>query len=269
MSRKSIIFLKLAFLLLIPYFSSAQPENNDSTDMDSSYMYFTEDEDYNDEYYYEENYESERNFSRMGDIGFSAAFPIFQNKRKFKHKPLGLDLAYSVQIKDKTPLYGLLGLNYSFYGSEAYTYYNATPVDGYGDEWEESFLTHFLTLYTGGRYFSKRSYSIFNPYCQLDLRFRYLFGMISTKNIEYGETVDSKSKGGNGSLGYGITLGSILDINSDDVFFNFSITFDGGGGMKYFNRKDNPGDIYFVTDYFDQTYFPNSFLSLKIGLIFY
>jgi hypothetical protein len=269
MSRKSIILLKLVFLLFIPYFSSAQPENNDSTYTDSSYIYISEDEYYNDEEYYAEKDESERDFSRMGDISFSAAFPFLQNKRKFKHKPLGFDLAYSMQIKDGTPIYGLLGLNYSFYGSEAYTYYNATTIEGYGEEWEESFLTHFFTLYTGGRYFSKRSYSIFNPYCQLDLRFRYLFGMISTKNIEYGETVDSKSKGGNSSLGYGITLGSLTDINSNNVFFNFSFTFDGGGGMKYFNRKGNPGEIYFVTDYFDYNYLPNSFLTFKIGLIFY
>lgn len=268
MLRKSILYIKLAVLILIPFFSCAQPEKNDSIEIDSLDIYYDEDDTYYEEEYVEEYYETERSFMQMGDISFSAGVPLMRSKRKFNHNPIGVDLSYSRQINEKTPLYGLIGLNYSFYGSESFNYYNSTTIEGYGDEWEESFLTHFLTVYAGGRYFSKRSFLIFNPYCQLDLRFRYLFGIVTTENIEYGEVVDSESKGGNGSLGYGITIGSLIDIKTDNVFLNFSVTYDGGGGMKYFNRIKDPGEIFFVTDYFEQTYFPNSLLTFKIGLIF-
>jgi hypothetical protein len=96
-----------------------------------------------------------------------------------------------------------------------------------------------------------------------------LFGYISTTNIEYGEATDFETKGGNGSFGYDISAGTLIDTNSDRAFLHFSIGFDGGGGMKYFNKKENPDEVFYVTDYFDQLYLPTSFLTFKLGIIFF
>ena len=273
MSLQATTIIKLAFLLIVPFFSYSQQEYGDSTYIDSTYMYdsdndeYFEDEYYEDEYY-DEEYDTQKEYSQMGDVSFLTMFPINSGQRKFKHTPVGIDIAYSKQIIRVAPFYGLLGMTYSFYGNEVYSYFSPSQIEGYGDEWEETFKTHFLSLYTGGRYFSQRSYSIFNPYVQFDFRFRYLFGLINTRNIEYGAIVDTNSKGGNGSLGYGISLGSLIDINFENFFLNVALTYDGGGGMKYFNKKTDPGSVFFVTDYYEQLYMPTSFVCLKIGLIF-
>lgn len=254
-----------------PIFSYAQI-TSDSLHSDSLGYYsdegeMTDIENY--EYSETDEYYEKKDIRHMGELNFILSKGVFPKKRKFTHRPAGFDLAYFRQINENVPLFGTFGFSWSFYGFESLEYFEPSGTTDYGDDWEETFNANILSLNAGARYFAGKNRKSFNPYFQVDFKFRYLFGMISTKNIEYGETVDSYTKGGNGSIGFGITTGSLVNLGNDNLALNLSVTFDGGGGMKYFLRKDNPGPIVYVTDNFEQKLLPTSLLSFRIGIIFF
>jgi hypothetical protein len=226
---------------------------------------------YDDEYYHEEYYDydyyNEKDYSNMGELSFVSGFPLMQGRRKFNHSPTGFDLAYSKQISRSIPLFGISGITYTFYGSDSYHYLDYSPLSQYVIEVRESIMTNFFHLYFGGRFFSPQSFYRLNPYLQMDLRYRYLFGFINYVDVEFMESFDSRTKGGNGSFGYGITLGSLVNLGSDFVYLNIALTYDGGGSLWYFNKKKDIPYVFNVLDYYDQIYYPNSLLTLKIGIL--
>lgn len=258
----------IVILTAIPWLIFSQNEiiADSTVYADQDTLVYYDDDEYYDEYY-DYDYYSEKDFTNMGEISFASSFPLLQGRSKFNHKPTGFDIAYSKQINSARPLFGIAGITYTFYGNDSYYYLDYSPIAEYVIEIRESIMTNLFHLYLGGRYFSPRSFHNLNPYFQLDLRYRHLFGFINYVDVEFMEAFDSKTSGGNGSFGYGITLGSLVSLGSDFVYLNVALTYDGGGSLKYFNRKKDPPFIFNVLDYYDQIYYPNSLLTLKIGIL--
>lgn len=266
MPKSSLIIVFIALITASPLLIFAQSEIiSDSTEFVDQDTVFHEDDYYQEEYYYNEY--SENDYTNMGELNFASSFPLLQGRRKFNHTPLGFDLAYSKQINTARPLFGIAGITYTFYGNDSYYYIDYSPLAEYEIEIRESIMTNLMHVYLGGRYFSPKSIYNLNPYIQLDFRYRYLFGFINYVDVEFMESFDSKTKGGNGSFGYGVTFGSLVNLGSDFFYLNVALTYDGGGSLKYFNRKKSPPYIFNVLDYYDQIYYPNSLLTLKIGIL--
>jgi hypothetical protein len=227
---------------------------------DSTYSAIFLDE-YNDIYYEDHVY------AKMGEINVITSFPLTMSNKGFYHRPTGVDLSYHIKIKDSQPVYFDFGLSYQWYGYSSLSFYDYGY--SYPEEWKETWTNNFISFYLGSRYYLPKNIFFLQPYIGLDLKYRLLFAFTNLTNVEYAETVESDTKGANGNFGYSMTLGTLLNIDIPDAFVNFSLSFDSGGTMNYFIKNNDASNVFYVSDYYEKSYIPNSFLTLKLGMTFF
>ncbi len=186
----------------------------------------------------------------------------------FQYNPFGFDVGLYKQFNSDLPFFLGITLSMDMYGSESYQYYDYGFEDGYEYRFSDDFRGYIVNVDMGGKYFSKRSFWVFNPYIQLDLEYRYAFAAINTVNLDLDEMINTNYEGGNSGLGYAFGFGSLIDINSDGLFLNFSINYNSGGGLFLYNKKYDNDMILSVLDNFDYKHFPIGFLTFKLGISF-
>ena len=257
------------FILIISLLFSSLSIFSQEIVTDSVYsdsIYYEENDDYQD-YYIDE--EDKTNDGIIGLIGIEFRNQLLDKPDKFTYHPFGFYLGLYKQLNKSLPFFVGGGASLDFYGIESYEYFDYSFEDGYEYQYSDKFTGMLLNLNIGGKYFSKKSFWIFNPYVQLDLEYRYAFANVNTVNLDYDETVNSDVKKGNSGIGYDIGIGSLIYVNSDDdVFFNISLNYNSGGGLFLYNRRKGNYNVFSVLDYFDYRYFPIGFLTFKIGVCF-
>ena len=199
------------------------------------------------------------------DLNLMASIPQFDNK--FDHLPFGIDFNILYQIKKTSSIFLVTGMKWMTYGSRSYTYDDYDPYDGYLYQFSQNFNNNFFSFNLGARYFAPKNIWVFNPYVEVDFRYNYYYALYSVKNDETSETIDMKFKGGNGGLGYGICIGSLINIKSPNYFPNFSMTYHSGNSLELYYIDDENEFLFNVSDYYDQKFFPISFLEIKLGVI--
>lgn len=250
--HKILLFNILIFLFS---FCSVYGQDDKSGEYYSEYEFDENEDDYSGE-------SSRRIF--FTDFNLITSIPQFDDK--FGHVPFGIDFNIMYQIKKTSPVFLVTGIKWMGYGSRNYTYDDYDPYDGYLYQYSQNFNNNFFSFNLGARYFYPKNIWVFNPYIQLDLRYNYYYALYSIKNDETSETLDMKFKGGNGGLGYGICLGSIINIDSPNYFPNISLTYHSGNTMELYYVDAENEFISNVSDYYDQKFFPISFLEIKLGV---
>jgi len=69
-------------------------------------------------------------------------------------------------------------------------------------------------------------------------------------------------------LGYELNIGSLIDINSDNMFLRCKSCYDTGGGLFLYVEKEEETQSEYVQDYFDYKYIAIGFLKIKFGIAF-
>lgn len=248
----------------------AQIESPDSIHNDSINDYYN----YQDEYEEYEPYDSMHNYDYeyessgyLADLSFSVKSPIGVMNRKFNSTPLGFEIAGYKQIYDYLPLYLGLGFTFDWYANQSITYFDISPEDGYEYEFSDELCADILGVNLGFKYFSPKSFLVFNPYLQMNFEYRRAFAVINNRNLDYDETINTDFVGGSSGFGYDIGIGSLVSLNSEEVFLNFKVSYNSGGGLFLYQRNDIDNSSS-VSDLFYHEYFPIGFLTIKIGVTF-
>ena len=251
----------LLFVLAFPLLS--QVDSTDSVNVDTSYYY---DDEYYDDEYIEEDIEEDTS-GYLGEINFVMDMPDGQMKKKFNKIFYGFDLGLYKQLNKTVPMFVGGGFSYKGYDSESISYFDYSEEDGQEYEFSEDFKGNLFDIYIGAKYFSTKSFWIFNPYFQIDLEYRRAYISITETNLDLDETVNTDFRGGNSSFGYNIGVGSIMAVNSDKYYINLRVSYSSGGGLFLYKRNKETSAVY-VTDYFDKKYFPIGLITLKLGVTF-
>ena len=225
-------------------------------------LYYEEDQE---DYYYEEEYEYS---GLIALIGIQFKYHVITRPERFNYNPFGFGVGWYKQINKNSPFFLGGNLSLDIYGKKSYQYLDNSFEDGYEYQFSDDFTGFIFNVDIGGKYFSKRSFWIFNPYVQLDLEYRYAFGSINIVNQDLDETIDTELINGNSGFGYNLGFGSLIDINSDGLFLYFSLNFNSGGGLFLYNKKSGDYEIFSVLDNFDYKYFPIGFITIKTGISF-
>lgn len=258
---KKIVFVSLFLLLYL--FAIGQDLNKDSIVVDSF-------EYYEDDTYYEEdendNEESQESLY-LGEINLRLNSPLGSMREEFNKMPVGFEFGVYRQLNESIPFY--IGANcfWERYASKSIGYYDYSESDGEEYEFSEDFHGNIWGLDVGVKYFSSKSFWVFNPYIQFDFEYRRAYASISNVNLDLDETINTDFEGGNSSLGYDIGIGSIVSFNSSKRFFNFKISYNSGGGLFLYKRNKKSNAVY-VIDYFDKKFIPVGFLTIKLGMSF-
>ncbi len=265
--------MKIKYFVLLPLligvsFVSSVLAQEDSLDVYVDSTYYEDDyyNEYDDEYSEDiDGADVERTF--MVELGLSVKKPLPQ-MRPFRTYPLGFELGIYKQLFSSKPIY--LGGSFfiDFYDKAKVFYYDYSSVDGVEYQYSESLRADMLGLRLGIKVFSPRSFWVLNPYFDLNVEWRRGFSIVKIDNLDLDETEDSDFEGGNSSLGYEVGIGSIIDINSDNIYMNFELSIDSGSGLYLYVRSEKSSELK-VRDNFDYKYFPISFLTFKLGFVFY
>ncbi len=262
--------ISLVFLMLFAGKMFAQNEPVDSNYVDTAYY---EGEYYDDEYYDDENYEEgdyedeeEEKHTFLGEGNISFKLPL-KPMDKFSSQPFGFEIGIYKQIFETKPIYAGGGFFMDFYDNHEVYYNDYSTLDGIEYEYSESLNANMLGFSAGVKLFSPKSLWYFNPYLSISLEWRYGFGIINVKNLDLNEGQNSDFEGGNSNFGYDIGIGSIVDIKSENVYLNFKISLNSGGGLYLYQKKEETDKLN-VRDCFDYKYFPISFLTFRVGLVF-
>jgi len=249
----------LLFVLLVVFALPllSQVEISDSIDVDTYY---------HEEDFYEEDVVEDTS-GYLGEINLVLDLPVGQMKTKFKKEFFGFDIGLYKQLFKTVPMFVGGGFSYKRYDSESISYFDYSQEDGLEYEFSEDFKGNLLDLYIGTKYFSTKSFWIFNPYFQIDLEYRRAYISIITNNLDLDETINTDFKGGNSSLGYNIGVGSIVAVNSSKHYLNFRILYSSGGGLFLYKRNSKTSAVY-VIDYFDKKYFPIGMITFNLGVTF-
>ena len=251
----------LVLVLSIKGMVCAQIEEQDSLYSDSL-----------DYYYYEEEYEQEEEeeyepTGYLGEINLLYGRPVAQMKRKFDKAILGFDIDIYKQWKKTSPLYVGGGFFMAGYDSESIGYFDYSEEDGKEYEFSEDFKGKMFGINIGTKYFSPKSFWVFEPYVQMDFEYRRAYASIENVNIDLEETINTEYEGGNSSFGYNVGFGSIVALKSDRYFLNLKLMYSSGGGLFLYKRNGTTS-ANFVIDYFDKKYIPFGIMSFKIGIVF-
>lgn len=266
-SVKQISILLILMFLLSNVGLNAQIESSDSINNDTIneyYEYQDEYEDYDSLSEYDYVYESS---GYLADLSFSVKSPIGVMNEKFNSTPLGFEIAGYKQINKSLPLYLGFGFSFDWYENNSITYFDISPEDGYEYEFSEELCADIFGVNLGLKYFSPRSFWVFNPYVQMNFEYRRAFSVINNRNLDFDETINTDFEGGSSGFGYDIGIGSLISLNSEEVFLNFKVSYNSGGGLFLYQRNDTENGSY-VSDLFDHKYFPIGFLTFKIGVTF-
>ncbi len=222
---------------------------------------------YDDDYYYEEEPEEEYS-GYIAFTGIQFKHQVIKRPEKFDYTPIGFSFGLYKQINENLPFFlgGNIGLD--TYGKNSYEYFDYGFEDGYEYQFSDDFTAHIVDIGIGGKYFSDRSFWIFNPFVQLDMEYRYAFGYVNTVNLDLDETVNTEYEKGNSGFGYNLGLGSLIDIDSDGLFLYFSLNYTSGGGLFLYDKRQGEYEVFSVMDYYDYKYFPIGFITFKAGLSF-
>ncbi|MEZ4906816.1 MAG: hypothetical protein R2771_04035 [Saprospiraceae bacterium] len=218
------------------------------------------------EYDYDDESEYQNSPSRTYFMDMNMLVSISNMDSRFKHTPVGLDFNFLYQIKKSNSVFLIAGFKWMGYGSGYYTYYDYDPFDGYEYQFSQNFNNNLWSFNIGGRYFSKKSYWIFNPYAEVDLRYNIYYGFKTTNNNDTGDIIDSKFMKSNSALGYSVGIGTLINISSEYYFPNISINYHGGDNIGLYYRDYSNDFVDDVTDNYDFAYFPISFFEIKFGI---
>lgn len=257
-------YVLLILFINIAGISWSQEIVSDTITEDS--MYYDEDsEEYYDVY---DEYDEEIYSGYISFVNFQLKHPAISGSHKFDSNPFGFEIGLYKQLNENLPFFIGANLSLDFYGKESYQYLDYGFDDGYEYQFSDDFTAYIFNFDLGGKYFSKKSFWVLNPYIQLDLEYRYAFGSINTVNLDLNETIDISYENGNSGFGYNLGIGSLIDISADGLFLNFSVNYNSGGGLFLYKRKSGDYDIFSVLDNFDYKYFPIGFLTFKLGVSF-
>jgi hypothetical protein len=247
--KRIVLFLILSVL---SFFAYSQEEVSDT--IYDEYEYYEEDDTV-----YTSDYIGELNLSIKSSFG--------QMDEEFHIVPIGFNVGVYKQLKKTIPMYFGAGFYYEKYASNSLDYINNSPEDGYEYNYSDNFSANIIGLDIGAKYFSKKSLWRFNPFTQFNIKFRRAYSLVNTVNIDIDETENSMFEGGNYSIGYSLGFGSIIDINKDHYFLNFSIEYSGGGGL-FLYKSNYQESANYVTDLYDYKYTSLSFMTIKLGIVF-
>ena len=202
----------------------------------------------------------------LGILDFEIKKPVSPMNDKFDALSAGFSIGVFKQVSSILPLYAGGGLYYSNYADNGVTYYAVNPDDGYEYEYEESLSGDVLGVYAGTKYFFQKSFWRFNMYTGLNLHFRYAFAVVRTTNLDLDETINTDFKGGNSGFGYELNAGTLIYVGNDNMFIDFSISYEGGGGLFLYTKKHETPSSDFIEDYYDYKYVPLSFVKINFGI---
>lgn len=267
-SASKYTILLILFVLLFNVNLVAQIERSDSISNDSIIEYYESQDEY-------EEYEpidsfgeyEEENSGYLADIFLSFKSPVGLMSEKFSSTPIGFELAGYKQIYSNLPLYLGVGFSFDWYKNHSITYFDISPEDGYEYEFSEELCADIFGVNLGLKYFSPKSFWVFNPYVQMNFEFRRAFAVINNRNLDFDETINTDFEGGSSGFGYDIGIGSLISLNSEEAYLNFKVSYNSGGGLFLYQRNDTDNASY-VENLFDRKYFPIGFLTFKIGVTF-
>ncbi len=249
----------------------AQSEPVDSNYVDTTYYeeeYYDDEEYYDgDDYYDEEDDDAQENSTFLGELNFSYKLPL-KPMDKFSAVPLGFEIGIYKQLFESKPIYVGGSFFMDFYDKETVYFNDYSPIDAIEYEYSESLSANMLGFSAGMKLFSPKSLWYFNPYLSINMEWRRGYSSINITNLDLEENEDSDFEGGNSTFGYDVGIGSIVDLKSKNVYLNFKISFNSGGGLHLYHKKEEKEEYLNVRDYFDYKYFPISFLTFRVGLVF-
>ncbi|HHH53546.1 MAG TPA: hypothetical protein ENK91_07800 [Bacteroidetes bacterium] len=259
------IFVPLFFLLFsVSVFS--QEIEMDSIPDDTLYF----DNDYYDNYSEEDPDESDMETSSWGLVfmDLRGDFPQILDKNSFNRNLFGFDFGVFKQMKKNSGFHFGGGVSWDFYGGETFTYFDYSPEDGYEYQYQQSFSGSILSFYLGSKFFSPKSYWIFNPYVNFDIEFRYAYAYYNITNLDLDYIQSTEMQEHDNGFGYNLGIGSLIYVKSDRAFLDISASYKTGGGLFLYEK--NPENIVLnsVMDFYDYKFFPINFLTVKFGVVY-
>ena len=253
-------------LLLIAISLHSQETEIDSVVGDSIY--------YENDYYegYEDRITEETDYDLanwgMMFLDLKMNFPIKNNENSYNTKMFGFDLGVFKQLRENSTFHFGGGVSMGFYGGETFTYFDYSPENGYEYQYQQDFTGSILNIYVGSKYFTPKSFWIFNPYVNFDVEYRYAFAYYNITNLDLDNVESSEYQKSDYGFGYNIGIGSLIYVSNENFFLDFSANYKSGGGLFLYQKNPDNMVLNSVMDFYDYNFFPINFLTLKIGFVY-